>query len=87
VKAIDEHFERISATQWRELIESNRRHVDLVALVTDALRKSLLAARGLAGTTIDPDTAADRFVAAVESVIRASTQDRQQSDSAGTEKS
>jgi LAO/AO transport system kinase len=87
VKAIDEHFERISASQWRELIERNRRHVDFVAVVTDALRHSLLAAPGLASTTSDPHTAADSIVAAVEGVIRALTQDCHQSDPAGTEKS
>jgi LAO/AO transport system kinase len=70
VKAVDEHFERINATSWREIAEGNRRKVEFTALVIDRVRAALLTG-DLPGASSDPHQAAHEFIQAVSAVLAA----------------
>lgn len=83
IKALDEHFARISSTGWREHIERARRHSEFIALVTDRLRAQLRAVAVPNNPVDDPRAAADAFVAAVSQLLR--DNGKRPSDTAETE--
>jgi GTPase len=68
VKAVDEHFARTGATQWREVAEHTRRSAEFAALVTDRLRAAVLSGDVPVPDT-DPHAAADALVRAVTAAV------------------
>ena len=68
VKAVDEHFGRTGATQWRAYAERTRRSAEFAALVTDRLRAALLSGDVQVPDT-DPYAAAGALVRAVTAAV------------------